>query len=86
MNNAKLSIRAIASVTALLFATLAFAAMSGLGIAHAAEAEQPSETSDAKSADEQSETERGSDTPSSEVFIPSEDISEDFAVSFPVDI
>ena len=54
----------------------------------------------AEPADEQSQQEKGSDTAQeesrsngsrtdrngSEIFVPSEEISEDFAVSFPVDI
>ena len=35
---------------------------------------------------EHTESEDGNEAPASEVFIPTEEISEDFAVSFPVDI
>lgn len=57
-------------------------------LVHAAEAE-PSATSsetdsEANSQPESAATDQTSST--SEVFIPTEDISEDFAVSFPVDI
>lgn len=54
---------------------------------HAAEA-APDDTraADAASAADETDAEGTAGTPSSEVFIPTEEISEDFAVSFPVDI
>ena len=48
----------------------------------AAEAEDATETAAADDPD----SEATSEAPSGEVFIPTEEISEDFAVSFPVDI
>lgn len=51
----------------------------GAGSLGAAEAES-SENAEAET------SETTASTPSSEVFIPTEEISEDFAVSFPVDI
>ena len=58
------------------------------GTVNAAEAEQSATTSEpeseASSQPDQSDSDNAAS--SSEVFIPTEDISEDFAVSFPVDI
>ena len=60
--------------------------------------DEPAQTADGNSAEEQSaenpvadetqpdETEQAATVDSPEIFIPTEEISEDFAVSFPVDI
>ncbi len=67
-----------------LLATLLAAGALGFsasGIAQ--EADRASVESDAGAAESAAE---GPSEPSSEVFIPTEEISEDFAVSFPVDI
>ncbi len=71
--------------------TIAFAVLLGGAVAGlwgyatsvaAAEAEPEDEDAVTETANE----EESGDSPSSEVFIPTEEISEDFAVSFPVDI
>ena len=63
-----------------LFAAAALLA-SGLVTGLAMAAEEADET-----ADRAEEEEASSGEPSPEIFVPSEEISEDFAVSFPVDI
>ncbi len=66
--------------TAVLLCCLAMA----FPAAQAAEAEEPADATENGNGAEEQAGESG--TPSSEVFIPTEEISEDFAVSFPVDI
>lgn len=70
--------------------TLAFTALlitAGFSIwpvaAPALAAEAPT---DSEEAERDPDEEEAASAPSSEVFIPTEEISEDFAVSFPVDI
>ena len=73
--------RMLTLVVALLFAGVGLGLWSYSTPAAAAESE-PSDTATVEDAD----SEAPSGTPSSEVFIPTEEISEGFAVSFPVDI
>jgi hypothetical protein len=49
-------------------------------------AEAPAEKAPAKESADQDSPAESRDGPSPDVFIPTEEISEDFAVSFPVDI
>ena len=89
------------TLTTLLLGTLVTFGASTLAESAAEPAEsddQPAQSADSKSAEEQSaensvagetqpdETEQPASVDSPEIFIPSEEISEDFAVSFPVDI
>lgn len=67
-----------------LFGLVAFA--SGFNSLAAQAAEAPADTpADEPTSEADREPDQAS-APSSEVFIPTEEISEDFAVSFPVDI
>ena len=54
--------------------------------AEAAHASEQSETADKPDKPEPDETPPAGAKPGSDVFVPTEEISEDFAVSFPVDI
>ena len=63
----------------------------GIAGAHAAEAPEPDAEEQAQSGEDAETAEADADkdddaAPSREIFIPTEEISEDFAVSFPVDI
>ncbi|HEY5678910.1 MAG TPA: hypothetical protein VIS55_02470 [Pseudomonadales bacterium] len=64
----------------LLFAAAALLA-STMGAGFAVAAEEAADTRDRAGEEEEADGE-----PSPEIFVPSEEISEDFAVSFPVDI
>ena len=78
----------------LLISLLAWAALHTTTVrAEAAEADaeavqrsEQSETTDEPEKPEPKQTPPAGGKPSSEVFVPTEEISEDFAVSFPVDI
>jgi len=87
MSYPKLSLRA-ALVTLVLLCVAVIVAIAPLaGNAQTAEPEEAStDQAESTAASDKSADDKAVDKPSSEVFIPSEDISEDFAVSFPVDI
>lgn len=83
-------------VPAAMWLALLLLGAAPLGAVRAEEADAGTGNETAKSSPEQSDTGSGSRSkdepsqnqgkPSADVFIPSEEISEDFAVSFPVDI
>ena len=68
------------TLAAILVTALACAGVQQLALAAEANADGD------QAATEPEATEPEADGPASEVFIPTEEISEDFAVSFPVDI
>ena len=72
---------------AVLMLTLSLGSAVGAS-ATAAEADDDAESSQApiETQDDSAASGNASSEPSTEVFIPTEEISEDFAVSFPVDI
>ena len=76
--NSALSLPAL--ITALLLSFVL-----GAPAVQAAQADQPASTEETGQPAEEKEAD-ASEGASSEVFIPTEEISEDFAVSFPVDI
>ncbi len=82
MNLTRRSLHA-AIFSLLILAAMVLALAPTAGIAQSAE---PAETTDAATEADKPADAESADQPASEVFIPSEDISEDFAVSFPVDI
>jgi hypothetical protein len=86
MSHAKRHLRTALITLALLGAAITAAVTPNAGVAQAAQTEEPAKTTEAAAAADKPSEDKNTDQPSSEVFIPSEDISEDFAVSFPVDI
>ena len=69
-----------------LTAALLLSALFCAPTARAAEADQPASVEEPEQPAVESEAGTSEGAESSEVFIPTEEISEDFAVSFPVDI
>ena len=92
-NPARSGRRIVMLLTALLTGWLVSGTVNAAEAAEAAEAADASEAEQSATSKAESDaspktdqTENDQATSSSEVFIPTEDISEDFAVSFPVDI
>jgi len=89
-NPARSGRRIVMLLTALLTGWLVSGTVNAAEAAEAADASEAEQSATSKAESDASpktdQTENDQATSSSEVFIPTEDISEDFAVSFPVDI